>query len=76
MDINAILKEIVAEQLRIEPSDIGDSADVIECLGADSLDVVEILMVVEERFSISVPDEDIPLLRTVSDMQAYIEDNI
>ena len=76
MDINCILKEIIAEQLRIEPSDIGDYADVIEALGADSLDVVEILMSVEEQFNINVPDEDIPLLRTVSDMQAYIEDNI
>ena len=56
MDINGILKEIIAEQLRTEPSEIGDTADVIEVLGADSLDVVEILMSVEEQFAISVPD--------------------
>lgn len=75
MDVNGILKEIIAEQLRTDPSDINDHDDVIEALGADSLDVVEILMSVEEHFGINVPDEDIPILRTVSDMQAYIEDN-
>ena len=75
MDINARLKSIIANQLQIDADAIADDTDVIEELSADSLDVVEILMTVEEQLSVNVPDEAIPALRTVADMQAYIEEN-
>ena len=75
MDINARLKSIIASQLQIDAANIDDDTDVISELAADSLDVVEILMSVEEQLSVSVPDDAIPALRTVADMQAYIEDN-
>ena len=48
MTTNEKLKEIIAAQLRIEPSEIEDDTDIVDDLGADSLDVVEILMVIEE----------------------------
>ena len=67
--------EIIANQLQIDADAIADDTDVIEELSADSLDVVEILMTVEEQLSVNVPDEAIPALRTVADMQAYIEEN-
>ncbi|MBQ2686537.1 MAG: acyl carrier protein [Clostridia bacterium] len=75
MDINTRLKSIIANQLQIDADAIADDTDVIEELSADSLDVVEILMTVEEQLSVNVPDEAIPALRTVADMQAYIEEN-
>jgi acyl carrier protein len=75
LDINTRLKSIIANQLQIDADAIADDTDVIEELSADSLDVVEILMTVEEQLSVNVPDEAIPALRTVADMQAYIEEN-
>ncbi len=75
LDINERLKTIIANQLQIDAETIDDDTDVINELAADSLDVVEILMTVEEQLSVNVPDEAIPALRTVADMQAYIEEN-
>ena len=75
MDINTRLKSIIANQLQIDADAIADDTDVIEELSADSLDVVEILMTIEEQLSVNVPDEAVPALRTVADMQAYIEEN-
>ena len=76
MDISAKLKQIIASQLRIDVQSIEDNTDVMEDLGADSLDIVEILMVIEEQFGVSIPDEDIVSLRCLSDLQAYIESNM
>lgn len=76
MDISAKLKQIIASQLRIDVQSIDDNTDVMEDLGADSLDIVEILMVIEEQFGVSIPDEDIVSLRCLSDLQAYIESNM
>ena len=68
--------EIIAKQLQIDPDMIDGSSRVMEDLGADSLDVVEMLMTMEETFGIAVPDEDIEDLITVSDVVAYVESNI
>lgn len=76
MEINEKLKQIIASQLRIEADSIEDDTDVIDDLGADSLDIVEILMVIEEQFGVSIPDDDVPGLRVVSELQAYIESNM
>ncbi len=67
------IKELLAKQLRIDKSEIDDDTNIIEDLGADSLDVVEMLMTIEDRFGINVPDEDVPLLKTVKDVADYIE---
>lgn len=65
--------EILANQLQIDPEMIDGNTKIMEDLGADSLDVVEMLMAMEESFGFSVPDEDIEDLITVSDVVAYVE---
>ncbi|MBQ2252664.1 MAG: acyl carrier protein [Clostridia bacterium] len=67
------IKELLANELRIPKEKITDDAAIIEDLGADSLDVVEMLMSLEETFSITVPDEDVVQLKTVRNVAEYIE---
>ena len=69
------LVEIIVEQLGCDASEITQDTSIIEDLGADSLDVVEMLMAVEDSFGITVPDEEIPNLRTIRDFIAYVEAN-
>ena len=68
--------EIIARQLQIEPDMIDEHTKIMEDLGADSLDVGEMLMALEESFGFSVPDEDIEELITVSDIVEYVESNL
>lgn len=67
------IKQLLADELRIPKEKITDDAAIIEDLGADSLDVVEMLMSLEETFSITVPDEDVIQLKTVRSVAEYIE---
>lgn len=76
MNINEKLKEMIAAQLRIDPSEITDETDVVDDLGADSLDVVEILMTIEEEFGVSIPDDDVASLRKLSALTPYIEERL
>lgn len=69
------VKEILAKQLGIEASKIKDDTNMATDLGADSLDLVEILMSLEEEFNISIPDEVIPEIKTVADLVKYIDAN-
>lgn len=68
--------EIIARQLQIDTDMIDGCTKIMEDLGADSLDVVEMLMAMEESFGITVPDEDIEELITVNDVVAYVESNM
>lgn len=68
--------DIIAHQLQIDPDMIDGGTKIMEDLGADSLDVVEMLMAMEESFGFSVPDEDIEDLVTVNDVVAYVESNM
>ena len=65
---------VLAKQLQIDPSSITPETDIVEDLGADSLDVVEILMELEQTFSLSIPDEEIVRFRTPDAIVAYIEE--
>lgn len=65
--------EMLASQLNLEKAKLVPNARLIEDLGADSLDMVEMLMLVEEEFGISIPDEDAMNLKTVEDIVKYIE---
>ena len=67
------LAELVATQLGVETDEVVPEARILEDLGADSLDVVELVMNLEEAFDITVPDEDVEAMVTVGDMQAYLE---
>ncbi len=67
------LKKIIVDQLGAEESEITPSTDLIEDLRADSLDLVELQMVVEEQFDIEIPDDDIEQLLKFRDAKNYIE---
>ena len=69
------IKGVVAEQLDCELDAIKEDSKFIEDLGADSLDVVELVMALEEEFDIEIPDEDAEGILTVADALKYIEDN-
>ncbi len=68
------VKDIIVEQLSVTAEQVTPEAKFIEDLGADSLDVVELVMAFEEQFSVEVPDEDAEKLQTVGDVIKYIED--
>ncbi|MBQ7897464.1 MAG: acyl carrier protein [Clostridia bacterium] len=68
--------EAIAKQLKVNPADITPETDIIDDLGADSLDVVELLMTIEDKFGIVVPDDEVTNLRTIAKMSEYIEENI
>lgn len=69
------VKEVVVEQLDCDPAEVKEDSKFIEDLGADSLDVVELVMALEEKFDIEIPDEDAEKILTVADAIAYIENN-
>lgn len=69
------VKEVIAKQLRIDISEISDDAAVVEDLGADSLDIVEMLMTLEDEMNIIIPD-DATGLKTVKDIATFIENEI
>ena len=67
------IKMILADQLDVEEDDITLETDIQDDLGADSLDVVDMVMSIEDEFEIEVPDEDIENLRTVGALVNFIE---
>ncbi len=69
------VKEVVAEQLNVDPSEIKEDSKFAEDLGADSLDVVELVMALEEKFDIEIPDSDAESIVTVADAVKYIEEH-
>ncbi len=69
------VKEVVVEQLDCNADEVKEDSRFIEDLGADSLDVVELVMALEEEFDIEIPDEDAEKILTVSDAIKYIEDH-
>ncbi|SFL06267.1 acyl carrier protein [Halanaerobium salsuginis] len=66
--------EIVAEELAVDVDEINEDSSFIDDLGADSLDVVELVMAFEEEFDVEIPDEDAEDIRTVDDAVNYLED--
>ena len=69
------VKAILAEQFDVEESKITEETELQEDLGADSLDVVDLLMSIEDEFEVEVPDEEIENIKTVGALVAYIEAN-
>jgi acyl carrier protein len=68
------VKDIIVEQLGVNPEQVTPEASFIEDLGADSLDIVELVMAFEEEFGVEVPDEDAEKLTKVRDVIKYIEE--
>ena len=69
------VKEIIVEQLGVAENAITEEASFIDDLGADSLDIVELIMALEEEFDIEIPDGDAEKVVTVGDVVDYIKDN-
>ena len=69
------VKTILAEQFDVEEDTITEDTSLQEDLGTDSLDVVDLLMSIEDEFSIEVPDEDVENIKTVGALVSYIEQN-
>ncbi len=72
-EITEKVKQIIAEQLGVEESEVTPSASFVDDLGADSLDTVELVMALEENFDIEIPDDAAEKIRTVQDAIDYID---
>lgn len=70
------VKSIIVEQLGVSESSVTMEASFIDDLGADSLDIVELVMALEEEFDIEIPDEDAEKVVTVEDVVEYIKENV
>jgi len=68
--------KVVTEELGVKADDCKDEATLSGDLGADSLDVVDVVMAIEEEFGIEVPDDDAPILKTVGDIVGYVEGRV
>ena len=67
------VRDIIAKQLDIESATITMTSRLIDDLKADSLDIVELIMDLEQEFNIEIPDEELPKVQTVSDIVGYLE---
>ena len=67
------VKQIISEQLGVDEDEVTTTASFVDDLGADSLDQVELVMALEEKFEIEIPDDDAEKMRTVQDAIDYIE---
>ena len=70
------VKEIVVEQLGVEEEEVTEKSSFVDDLGADSLDIVELIMAFEEAFETEIPDEDAEKIATVGDAVKYIKENV
>ncbi len=75
-DLSDRIQSIVAEQLGVERADVTKDASILDDLGADSLDVVELVMTLEEVFDIEVPDDVVEEMRTIGDVQRFVESHV
>ena len=70
------IKDIIVEQLDVEEDAVTMEASIAEDLGADSLDVVDLVMSIEESFDVEIPDEEVENIKTVGDIVKYIENKV
>jgi len=74
-NLEAKVKEIIVNELGVEPEKVTPEASFVEDLGADSLDTVELVMAFEEEFGIEIPDEEAERLQTVGDAIRYLKEH-
>jgi acyl carrier protein len=72
---DARIKEIIVNELGVEPEKVTEDASFVEDLGADSLDIVELVMAFEEEFGVDIPDEEAEKLQTVGDAINYLNEH-
>ena len=70
------IKEILADTLDVDIEELSSNTNIATDLGADSLDVVEILMSIEDEFGVEIPDSEIENIRTIGELAEYIEANM
>ncbi len=75
MNVEDKVKNIIVEQLNVDGDAVKPEATFIEDLGADSLDIVELVMTMEEEFDLEIPDEDAEKIKTVGDVVAYVKNH-
>jgi len=75
-DVAAKVKSIIVEKLAVDENEVTPTASFTNDLGADSLDIVELIMEFEKEFSVSIPDEDAEKIGTVGDAISYIEGQV
>ncbi len=73
MSVEQKVKQIIVEQLGVDENQVDKTASFVDDLGADSLDIVELVMAFEEAFDLDIPDEDAEKITTVKDAVEYIE---
>ena len=70
------VREILCDQLEIDPDEVTLDTDLVTDLGADSLDLVDVVMSLEDEFDKEIPDEDVENIKTVGDIVSYIENSL
>lgn len=70
------VRDILCEQLDIDPEEVTLDSDIVKDFGADSLDIVDFIMSLEDEFDKEIPDEDVERVRTVGDVVAYLENSL
>ncbi len=76
MSLETRVTEIIVEQLGVSREEVVPEASFIEDLGADSLDIVELVMAMEEEFDIEIPDEDAEKIQTIRDALSYVKERV
>ncbi|MCX6102556.1 MAG: acyl carrier protein [Bdellovibrionales bacterium] len=76
MSVDEKVKNIIVEQLGVDMETVTPEASFIDDLGADSLDIVELVMTMEEEFDLEIPDEDAEKIKTVNDVVSYIKTKV
>ncbi len=76
MNLQERVSELVVEQLGVSPEEVVPESAFIDDLGADSLDIVELVMAMEEAFDVEIPDEDAEKIQTIEDAVSYLKERI
>ena len=74
MSVEDRIRDIIVEQLGAAPGQVVPEASFIDDLGADSLDIVELVMAIEEAFNLEIPDDDAEKIHTIQDAISYVEE--
>jgi acyl carrier protein len=76
MSLEARVTDLIVEQLGVSKEEVVSQASFVDDLGADSLDIVELVMSIEESFDIEIPDEDAEKLQTIGDAVTYLKERL
>ncbi len=76
MSVEDKVKSIIAEQLGVEASEVTEAASFTDDLGADSLDIVELVMAMEEKFDVEISDDDAEKIQTIGDALSYLKERV